>query len=132
MMFCSYENATNMANPRVSGLPIPGFLIPFVAKRLAEAVKYPQRKPQIFHVFEARKRLSAEGTLRHPREVTIEVLRRDLEALTALLGDKKFFIGIRPTVVSEAFNLHPNFFRIKSTKKSSKDFDAKSVFEKQK
>uniref|UniRef100_A0A183CLN9 GST N-terminal domain-containing protein n=1 Tax=Globodera pallida TaxID=36090 RepID=A0A183CLN9_GLOPA len=82
LRFVSYENASKLVSQEVSGLPIPGLLVRFVAKRMAK---------------EAEKRLDVEGTLRHPREITLELLSRDLHALAVLLGDKKFFMGVRPT-----------------------------------
>lgn len=78
-------------NSSVSGLPVPSFLAPYFAKKLAQT---------------ARKRLSAEGTLRHPEEVTKEILKRDLQALNQLLGDKKFFMGMRPTTLDFTFFGH--------------------------
>lgn len=84
--FCrSVEGALNSANPRVSGLPIPAFLSRLVAKRIRE---------------NAEARLNAEGTGRHKRDVILEILRRDVQALDQVLGDKKFLLGARPTVVS--------------------------------
>ncbi|KAL3116156.1 hypothetical protein niasHT_002280 [Heterodera trifolii] len=80
--FLSYENATKMVNSEISGLRLPAFLSRFLARRLTEAT---------------RKRLLAEGTLLHPREITLESLSLDLHALSVLLGDKKFFMGVRPT-----------------------------------
>ncbi|KAH7709139.1 Protein C25H3.7 [Aphelenchoides avenae] len=84
--FRSLENAQNAANPNVSGLPIPSLLAPlvtpFIAKKLADNARY---------------RLKAEGIARHSRETIIEILRRDVQALDDILGDKKFLIGVRPT-----------------------------------
>lgn len=36
--FRSIENAQNSANPNVSGLPIPNFLTPFIAKKIRKNV----------------------------------------------------------------------------------------------
>lgn len=41
---------------------------------------------------------------KHSRETIIEILRRDVEALDQILGDKKFLIGVRPTIVRFYFN----------------------------
>lgn len=86
--FRSLENAKNSVNPRVSGLPIPAFLVPLFARYLAN---------------NARQRLESEGMARHSRETIIEILRRDIRALDAILGDKKFLIGSRPTTVVVVF-----------------------------
>ncbi|CAD5206111.1 unnamed protein product [Bursaphelenchus okinawaensis] len=81
--FRSIESAKNMINPNVSGLPLPSFLVGPVANRFIKM---------------SRPRLDMEGTGRFPRETIIEVLRRDIESVDGLLGDKKFIIGARPTV----------------------------------
>lgn len=81
--FRGYENANNCVNRNISGAPIPGFLVPFVARRLAKLTKA---------------KLMSEGTMRHSREQIIELLRRDINALSQILGDKKFLMGIKPTL----------------------------------
>lgn len=91
LYFCSYENAASIVNPRISGLPIPSIFSSFVANKMAKA---------------AEKRLASEGMLRHPRDVVSDILKRDLLALNQLLGEKKFFFGMRPTVPDFTFFGH--------------------------
>jgi glutathione S-transferase len=81
--FRVFENATNLFNPNVSGLPIPGFLS-FI--------------PRNAYYKTASRQLYSEGIGRHPREEVVEILRRDLQAIDDILGDKKFLLGIRPTI----------------------------------
>uniref|UniRef100_A0A914C3A8 Glutathione S-transferase n=1 Tax=Acrobeloides nanus TaxID=290746 RepID=A0A914C3A8_9BILA len=81
--FRNVENAHNVLNPNISGLPLPSFVINlFLLKRFKTTVL---------------NRLKSEGTARHPRDAIIEILRRDIQALDGILGDKKFFMGIVPT-----------------------------------
>jgi glutathione S-transferase len=81
--FKVFENASNLINPNVSGLPIPGFLT-FI--------------PTNAYVKKASRQLKSEGTGNRPREEVIEIIRRDLQAIDDILGDKKFLLGIRPTI----------------------------------
>lgn len=41
----------------------------------------------------------AEGMARHEREDIVAILRRDIQAVDDLLGDKKFLFGDKPTTV---------------------------------
>uniref|UniRef100_A0A1I7RLN6 GST N-terminal domain-containing protein n=1 Tax=Bursaphelenchus xylophilus TaxID=6326 RepID=A0A1I7RLN6_BURXY len=81
--FRSIEGARNSANPNVSGAPIPSFLIGYFANKISS---------------NATARLNSEGIGKMPRDVIIEILRKDIEAVDGLLGDKKFIIGAKPTV----------------------------------
>ncbi|KAI6225073.1 Failed axon connections-like protein [Aphelenchoides fujianensis] len=80
--FRSVEGAKNTVNPNVSGMWIPKLLIPYFAKKVSD---------------NAVKRLNAEGTGRHSRDVIVEILRRDVEAVDRILDNKKFLLGVRPT-----------------------------------
>uniref|UniRef100_A0A7E4V6T2 GST N-terminal domain-containing protein n=1 Tax=Panagrellus redivivus TaxID=6233 RepID=A0A7E4V6T2_PANRE len=82
LYFRSVENSTNFMNPNVSGLPIPGFLTYFLARKYQKAVG---------------QKLKTEGTATRERHEIIEILRRDLQAIDDILGDKKFLLGVRPT-----------------------------------
>ncbi|KAI1727788.1 snf7 domain-containing protein [Ditylenchus destructor] len=79
--FRSIENAKNSVNPNVSGMSIPSLLVPCVANRVAK---------------NAKDRLNSEGMGRHSRETIIEILRKDVQALDQILGEKKFLLGSRP------------------------------------
>uniref|UniRef100_A0A915CAR1 GST C-terminal domain-containing protein n=2 Tax=Parascaris univalens TaxID=6257 RepID=A0A915CAR1_PARUN len=76
------ENATKLVSRDVSGLHIPTFLLPLVAALFAQKM---------------RKRLMAEGMARHEREDIVAILRRDVQAVDDLLGDKKFLFGDKLT-----------------------------------
>uniref|UniRef100_F1LB76 Failed axon connections n=1 Tax=Ascaris suum TaxID=6253 RepID=F1LB76_ASCSU len=76
------ENAAKIVNRDVSGMPVPTSLTPFAAALFAQKI---------------RKRLMAEGMARHEREDIVAILRRDIQAVDDLLGDKKFLFGDKPT-----------------------------------
>uniref|UniRef100_A0AC34QSH7 Glutathione S-transferase n=1 Tax=Panagrolaimus sp. JU765 TaxID=591449 RepID=A0AC34QSH7_9BILA len=76
------ENIDNFMNPNVSGLPIPNFLMFLFKGRFQRTVL---------------NQLKVEGTGKMKRDDIITILRKDLQALNDILGDKKFLLGIRPT-----------------------------------
>lgn len=43
-------------------------------------------------------KLVNEGTMLHSREHIVEILRRDIEALSQILGKKEYLFGSRPTL----------------------------------
>ncbi|KAE9549538.1 hypothetical protein FO519_007256 [Halicephalobus sp. NKZ332] len=80
--FRCMENADNFINPNVSGLPIPGFLAFIARNRYYKSMSHA---------------LKVDGVGRMKRDDVITVLRRDLQSLDDILGDKKFLLGVLPT-----------------------------------
>ncbi|TKR69912.1 hypothetical protein L596_022003 [Steinernema carpocapsae] len=64
-----------------SGLPLPGFITNLIAKKFVKMAKA---------------RFAGMGYGRFSQEELKNVLRRDLEAIDAILGDKKFLFGDKP------------------------------------
>lgn len=49
--------------------------------------------------------MNTEGTAKHTEQEVIDILRWDLEAVGGVLGDKKYLVGHKATLVRLYFNL---------------------------
>jgi len=78
------ENTAKFIHPSVSGVPIPEFVT-----NLAAPFIHGQMKG----------RLRAQGIYKHDRADILEIQRRDLQALSDILGNYKFVMGDEPTTV---------------------------------
>lgn len=81
--FKAVENAKSLLNPKVSGSPAPAFITNLIARRFSD---------------ELRVRVRANGMGRHSRDDIINILRKDIQAVDDILGDKKFLLGDRPSI----------------------------------
>uniref|UniRef100_A0A0N5A9S2 Failed axon connections homolog n=1 Tax=Syphacia muris TaxID=451379 RepID=A0A0N5A9S2_9BILA len=78
----AYENAANLMSRDISGLPFPRFITKFLS---------------VFGSILIHKRLDANGVSRHKREDIIAILRKDIQAIDNILGDKTFLLGAHLT-----------------------------------
>jgi len=78
------ENTAKFINPKVSGAPVPEFVTNLVAPFIHGQIKA---------------RMRANGMYKHDRTDILDIMHRDLQALSDILGDKKFVMGDEPSSV---------------------------------
>ncbi|MFH4981197.1 hypothetical protein AB6A40_007906 [Gnathostoma spinigerum] len=83
LYFKSVENWRNLANREILGVPLPSFVLQSLFLKISRKIE---------------KMIWKQGIGRHCREDIVNILRKDVEAISTILGDKKFLFGIRPTV----------------------------------
>uniref|UniRef100_A0A1I7YVB8 GST N-terminal domain-containing protein n=1 Tax=Steinernema glaseri TaxID=37863 RepID=A0A1I7YVB8_9BILA len=76
-------NPEKYLHREVTNLPLPGFVTNILAKSFVKKVK---------------RRFGGVGYGRFSKEELRDILRRDLEAIDGILGDKKFLFGDKPVV----------------------------------
>uniref|UniRef100_A0A914XLC2 Uncharacterized protein n=1 Tax=Plectus sambesii TaxID=2011161 RepID=A0A914XLC2_9BILA len=78
------KNTAKSIHPSVSGVPLPEFVTNLVAPLIHEQIKG---------------RLIANGMYKHDEADIIEIMRRDLQAISDILGSNKFVMGDEPSTV---------------------------------
>uniref|UniRef100_A0A914XCF4 Uncharacterized protein n=1 Tax=Plectus sambesii TaxID=2011161 RepID=A0A914XCF4_9BILA len=78
------KNTAKFIHPSVSGAPVPEFLTNLVAPFIHGQIKG---------------RMRANGMYKHDEADIIEIMRRDLQALSDILGSNKFVMGDEPSAV---------------------------------